>query len=324
MRIYILNVFALSSIFIHLVFNQIKTIFQEYMKRNRLRIIVSIDGGGIRGILPLLVLKHIDQLLKKKQLTNDFSQSIDMIAGTSTGALISSGLVVKKSGQYLHTIDEMLQMYTQRGAQLFNLAKPEGAKSEGLRLLLKRNFKGILLSDINIHYAFVCYDIKQQSTLVFENDNSDFSNFPLSTALAACSAVPGYFPAVTIEDKHVLIDGFMTAKNPAEIAYQRLEKYFPDDDYLFLSFGTGQLEGEMYDDIEKEVDRVDQSLKHLAVKNKKLKYYRFQPQLLTAKPQMDNATPENIKALIADGNAYIRDNTALFNLLFEDWTNSFL
>ncbi len=293
------------------------------MKRSQLRIIVSIDGGGIRGILPLLILKHIDQLAKEKKLSNNFSQSIDLVAGTSTGALISSGLVVKKNGQNLHTIDEMLQMYTHRGAQLFNLAKPEGAQSEGLRLLLKRNFKGILLSDLEVHYAFVCYDIKQQSTLVFEKDNSYFPNLSLSTALAACSAVPGYFPAVNIEDKYVLIDGFMTAKNPSEIAYNRLKKYFPEDDYLFLSFGTGQLEGEMYDDVEQEVDRVDKNLKQMALKDKRLKYYRFQPNLRTAKPQMDNATPENIKALVADGNTFINDNTALFDSLFEKWTNSF-
>lgn len=289
------------------------------MKSNQLRIIVSIDGGGIRGILPLLILRYIDQLLRTEKLTNNFSQSIDLIAGTSTGALISAGLVVKENGNNLYSIDELLGLYSIRGPQLFNLSKPNGAKSEGLRLLLKRKFNGLRLSDLGIHYAFVSYDMTKQAPFVFENDNAYFHDFPLSTALAACSAVPGLFPPVCIADRYELIDGVMTAKNPAGIAYQRAQKYFPDDNYLLLSFGTGQLEGEMYDEIEQEVDRVDRRLREKSTKNKRLKYYRFQPEIRTADPKMDNATPENIQALINDGNSYINNNKNLFDLLVNDW-----
>lgn len=289
------------------------------MKASQLKIIVSIDGGGIRGILPLLILRYIDQLAKKNNLTNNFSQSIDLIAGTSTGALISAGLVVQKDEESSHSIDKLLEMYSKRGAQLFNLSKPGSANSEGLRLLLKRKFKDILLSDLDIHYAFVSYDIKEQLPFIFENDNDYFQNFPLSTALAACSAIPGLFPSVCIEDKYELIDGFMVAKNPSEIAYKCAQKYFPNDKYLLLSFGTGQLEGKMYDDIEKEVDRVDRYLREKSTKDKNLKYYRFQPAIKTADPQMDNAAPENIKALIYDGNSYINNNKGIFDSLINDW-----
>lgn len=289
------------------------------MRRGQLKIIVSIDGGGIRGILPLLILKHIDQLARQNKFTDNFSQSIDLIAGTSTGALISAGLVVTKNHENIHSIDRLLEMYRDRGPQLFNLSKPGNANSEGLRLLLKRKFKGILLSDLDIHYAFVSYDKKQNAPLVFENDNEYFKNFPISTVLAACSAIPGFFPSVFIEDKYELIDGFMTAKNPSEIAFERTQKYFPDDNYLFLSFGTGQLEGEMYDDIEKEVDRVHNGLREQSNKDKRLKYYRFQPEINLADPQMDNASPKNIEALIADGNTYINKNKKLFDALINDW-----
>lgn len=291
------------------------------MRNNQLKIIVSIDGGGIRGILPLLILRYIDQLAKEKGLTDNFSKSIDLIAGTSTGALISAGLVVKENGQNMYSIDELLGLYSLRGPQLFNLTKPNGANSKGLRLLLKRKFKGFRLSDLGIHYAFVSYDITHQVPFVFENDNETFKDFPISTALAACSAVPGLFPSVNIEDKYELVDGAMTAKDPADIAYECAQKYFPNADYLLLSFGTGQLEGDMYDEIEKEVDRVNKRLREKETQDERLKYYRFQPEIRTADPKMDNATPENIQALIDDGNSYIKDNKNLFDSLFSYWGN---
>lgn len=49
--------------------------------------ILSIDGGGIRGLFPALVLAHLENYLGK-HLAGVF----DLIAGTSTGGLIAAGL----------------------------------------------------------------------------------------------------------------------------------------------------------------------------------------------------------------------------------------
>src|SRR5690554_6591866 len=98
----------------------------------------------------------------------------------------------------------------------------------------------------------------------------------------------------------------MTAKNPAEIAYEGARSYFPDEPILLLNFGTGKLEGEMFDDVEEEVERVDASLKEKSRKEDNLFYYRFQPEIIDADLKMDNATPENIAALIQDVTSYIQ------------------
>lgn len=288
------------------------------MIKRKLKIIVSIDGGGIRGVLPLLILDHINKLIKDHGLGEDLSANIDLIAGTSTGAIISAGLIVKKDNKCLYSINDLLGLYIERGPQLFNLANPSNKKSEGLRLVLKRKFKNIMLSDLDTKFAFVSYDTSTNLPFVFGRHRRSLAEVSLSTALTACSAVPGYFPSVKINEYN-LIDGIVTAKNPAHIAYKHAKTYFPDDVYLMLSFGTGQLTGLMYDSIEKEVDAVDERLMEKVENNDNLIYYRFQPEIVTANPRMDNATPENIAALIHDGKAYINANTAMFDRLIEDW-----
>ena len=62
----------------------------------KLRIIVSIDGGGIRGILPLMILSEINQLIVRKRLCRNINECIDLSAGTSTGAIISAALMLKE------------------------------------------------------------------------------------------------------------------------------------------------------------------------------------------------------------------------------------
>ena len=51
--------------------------------------ILSIDGGGLRGIIPVKILQHIEIITGKP-----IYQSFDLFAGTSTGGLISAGLTV--------------------------------------------------------------------------------------------------------------------------------------------------------------------------------------------------------------------------------------
>ena len=56
------------------------------------RIVISIDGGGIRGIIPLILLKQIQRRLSKDLFSMDLSWW-----GTSTGALISGAITASRS-----------------------------------------------------------------------------------------------------------------------------------------------------------------------------------------------------------------------------------
>jgi hypothetical protein len=65
--------------------------------------ILTLDGGGVRGMLTLSFLKEIEELLQKRHSSSDFclSHYFDLIAGTSTGAIIASLLSLGKSVEYV-------------------------------------------------------------------------------------------------------------------------------------------------------------------------------------------------------------------------------
>src|SRR5262245_61788769 len=77
--------------------------------------LLAIDGGGIRGVLALEILRRIEALLKVQSGRADFrlSDYFDYIAGTSTGGIIAAGLAVGKS------VDEILAFYKEAGGQMF-------------------------------------------------------------------------------------------------------------------------------------------------------------------------------------------------------------
>ncbi|WP_441268866.1 patatin-like phospholipase family protein [Bradyrhizobium sp. 215_C5_N1_2] len=77
--------------------------------------LLSIDGGGIRGVLALGILRRIEDLLKRRCGRGDFrlSDYFDYISDTSTGGIIAAGLALGK------TVDEILVFYREAGAQMF-------------------------------------------------------------------------------------------------------------------------------------------------------------------------------------------------------------
>ena len=57
-----------------------------------IRYILSIDGGGMRGIIPAYILSKIDALVKERGDKRPLYAHFDLVAGTSTGALLALGL----------------------------------------------------------------------------------------------------------------------------------------------------------------------------------------------------------------------------------------
>src|SRR5215469_12461975 len=90
--------------------NLIARIEQEGPKK-----LLAIDGGGIRGVLALEVLRRIEDLLKAKSGRADFTLAdyFDYIAGTSTGGIIAAGLSIGMP------VKDILGFYQDAGAQMF-------------------------------------------------------------------------------------------------------------------------------------------------------------------------------------------------------------
>lgn len=86
--------------------------------------LLSLDGGGIRGIISCIILKYIEeQLQQHDQPEAKLGDYFDLIAGTSTGGLITALLLCPDEHQKAKfSVTEALQLYTEKGASIFDVS----------------------------------------------------------------------------------------------------------------------------------------------------------------------------------------------------------
>ena len=115
---------------------------------NKTNILLSIDGGGVKSVIPITILNEIEKLVG-----HPISENIDYFTGTSAGALIVANLALKdEAGRPLHTSQEILNMINSNSKNIFSekgwgLFDAKYSRS-GLDNLLEKTFKNIKLSEI--------------------------------------------------------------------------------------------------------------------------------------------------------------------------------
>lgn len=223
--------------------------------------ILAIDGGGIRGIIPAILLAKIEKEAKKP-----ISDCFDLIAGTSTGGIIALALCVPgEKKRPRHTARELFEFYFDHGPTIFPkkfALNPrqwvdEKYDTEPLRDLLDQFLGGTMLKDALTEVLITSYEIERRMPWFFKSRNAkdkpDYDYSMMDAALAT-SAAPTYFEPHYIDGGHAsdyraLIDGGMVANNPALCAYTeaiesaRLEKGRAEDytpEVLLVSLGTGE------------------------------------------------------------------------------------
>lgn len=194
--------------------------------------ILSIDGGGIRGILPCSVLKFIED-----QTKYPISSLFNLIAGTSTGGIIAMGLSIQKNGP-VFTAADMLNLYIKHGEKIFSdrdtalfnwinkalLSKPYN--SEHLESILETYFNETRLKDCFPDLLITTYEIEKGLPFIFSSrlaKQSSGEDFPLKEISRSTTAAPTYFKPSTITDQngeeYVFVDGGVFANNPSILAY---------------------------------------------------------------------------------------------------------
>ena len=211
--------------------------------------VVSIDGGGIRGLVTTVLLQRI---VATPGLEN-FLDSIDLVAGTSTGGLLALGIAQQLD------LSKIRDVYVEKGSKIFDdswlddlvdLGKLRGADYgiKPLRRELKRLFGDATLGQLRKRVLISAFDLDNEDPVERTWKPKLFHNFPGShndrASLAVdvglyTSAAPTYFPSV---DGY--IDGGVYASNPAMCALAQTQdrRYSPTpslDDVLLLSLGTG-------------------------------------------------------------------------------------
>ncbi len=241
--------------------------------------ILSIDGGGLRGIVPVQILKHIEFITGKSII-----DCFDFFAGTSTGGLISTGITVKGDNGFSpkHTIEDLEKVYLEEGKNIFPiknklhkwyrnktwsyLGKPQ-FQEDGLQkvlegLLLDSNSKPLTINDCLKPIFIPTYDLSTNSPLFFKSRYA-FHNSNLNAKLVdvcrATSAGPTYLPSYSFKYPHefgkmstkeiTAIDGGVFMNNPTMGALVEVLKHKKDpfynypnlkeEDIFILSIGTG-------------------------------------------------------------------------------------
>lgn len=227
--------------------------------------LLSLDGGGIRGVLALEVLAELEDLLRRERGGDEtfvLADYFDYIAGTSTGAVIAAGL------SYGMSVSELRKLYADNGKEMFDrafLTRRFRYQYDSTRL------KGLLQSKFGADTTFGDERLHTLLMVVLRNASTDspwpLSNnprakyneparpdnnllLPLWQLVRASTAAPVYFPPEVIEvgtHSFVFVDGGLTMyNNPAfqlflmaTLGVYGLGWPTGADNLLLVSVGTG-------------------------------------------------------------------------------------
>lgn len=237
--------------------------------------ILSIDGGGIRGILPGQILISLEAKLKKISGDPDarIGEYFDLIAGTSTGAILGAAYICPDvDGRPKFSAQEAVNFYLDDGDEIFDVGfwrsigtlgglNDEKYSAIELERILKDAFGDVKLSELLKPTCLVAYDVTRRIPVIFKQHTAVDKNkdFLVRDALRGSTAAPTYFEAARIyslpplKQKFVLVDGGMVANDPALCAYSEAIKFDGVKgikDMVIVSLGTGkQLKGYAYSEI---------------------------------------------------------------------------
>lgn len=215
--------------------------------------ILSIDGGGIRGLVPAVILEKLERITGQPT-----AHLFDLIAGTSTGGILALGLSRPgPGGRPLYSAGKMAELYEKEGAKIFSTSvwrriRSLGSLTEerypagGIESVLQQYFGETRLKDACTDVLVPSYEIERRIPFFFRSaiarERSDY-DFPMWLAARATSAAPTYFEPAKVpagSDHWALIDGGVFANNPAACALVEARVRYPEaTSFLLVSIGTG-------------------------------------------------------------------------------------
>ncbi|XP_068996369.1 calcium-independent phospholipase A2-gamma-like [Embiotoca jacksoni] len=298
--------------------------------------VLSIDGGGTRGLVPLQVLKLLENETGKK-----IHELFDYICGVSTGAVLAFMV-----GLARFSVEECADMYRRFGSEVFRQNRLVGTVKMGWnhsyynsetwetilreklgdRVLIRTN-RDELSPKVSAVSAVVNWGTSPKA-FVFRNYNhkpgslsryAGGSGSQMWQAVRASSAAPGYFQEFTLQsDIHQ--DGGIILNNPCALAVHESRLLWPKQHFqCVLSLGTGR-----YDNVKRgtatstslrakisnlissatDTEGVHTLLDELLAQDV---YFRFNP-MLSTEVSLDENRPRALDQLQRDTQKYLERN----------------
>lgn len=181
--------------------------------------ILSLDGGGIKGLFSAAVLAKVEE-----DLGVNVAEHFDLITGTSTGGIIALGLGLGLRPR------EIVQFYVSEGPSIFRKKRwitslcslwRQKYPQEPLKTALQRCFGDKRLADSQKRLVIPSYNLDKDEVYLFKTPHHDRLTrdwkVPLWKVALATSAAPTYFPSCHEIDHIRLIDGGIWANNPTMV-----------------------------------------------------------------------------------------------------------
>ncbi|XP_076883182.1 patatin-like protein 1 [Bidens hawaiensis] len=235
--------------------------------------ILNIDGGGIRGVIPGVILQYLESELqeldgKEARLIDYF----DVVSGTSTGGLITTMITAPNAdNRPLFARKDIVPFYLEHGPKIFKqVGGPLAGFIKLLKTLVGPRYNGKYLKQVTsllgttklsqtlTNIVIPTFDIKNMQPVIFSSfqvPREPNLDVQLADVCMGTSAAPTYLPAHYFQkgDREFnLIDGGMAVNNPSLLAIGEVTRqlmkagpYFPVitpldyTRYLLISLGTG-------------------------------------------------------------------------------------
>jgi patatin-like phospholipase/acyl hydrolase len=299
--------------------------------------VLSIDGGGIRGIIPAIVLAELEERAGKGT-----AELFDLVAGTSTGGIIAAATCAPDP----RPASDLVALYRVEGPKIFQrslghkitsawgLLEEKYDDAELMRAL--RHYIGdATISQARTRVLMAAYELETRKPYFVKSwrtEGEPERDIALWEAAHATSAAPTYFEPALVrppaeEVDLSLIDGGVFATNPALCAFAEAARVAPGEPVRLVSLGTGQLTRPIHHrdaagwglaewvrpliDVifDAAADIVDYQLDQLLGLDR---YHRFQVRLehgSGASDAMDDASERNLDALEAKARAMIAERS---------------
>jgi len=307
--------------------------------------ILSLDGGGIRGIISAVILAEIEKLINEP-----LNEYFDLIAGTSTGSILATAVATGNKSQ------QIIRLYQQKGKNIFpyqsrfslkrlkllfkyGISAPKFS-DQGLIEVMQEQFGSVnKLSDIpdSIKLLIISYDTLGRKPIIFKSWKEKYADVPLWEACVCSASAPTYFPAHLLNIQRTgysAIDGGMGATNPSACAIaEAIRLKHPIEEISVISIGTGDAsrpipwqkarswglanwgwEGRLIDvmfdascDIHDYITEQVMSEPDIETDHYCSRYLRLEPKL--EQDQMDNSSTENINGLIDLTRKYLQSRS---------------
>ncbi len=297
--------------------------------------VLSIDGGGVRGIIPAYILNYITEKTQKPM-----HELFDVIAGTSTGGIIALGLGINRKGtDKPYTPADLLDLYVSKAAKIF----PKSMFSK-MKMIFGPKYSPAPLEDILADYfpdpvqikdavvklVIASFDLISQQPFFFKSEprGRDMTDWPAQLVARATSAAPTFFPPKLVTHgepslSYAFVDGGVCANNPAMAAYAEARRVYGTERPVYvLAVGTGDrhdpinykaaegwgLLGWANQLVPLFMDSVSEAVDYELSWSIREYFDRLQSPLDIASPEMDDASPENIERLKQQAQTFISKN----------------